>query len=39
LNFPIDVVQDKVGELKAQMKSGLFLNKLEVCASLPLNYL
>lgn len=30
LNFPINVVQDKVGELKVQMKSGLFLNNLEI---------
>ncbi|CAN6300908.1 unnamed protein product [Urochloa humidicola] len=29
LNFPIDVVQDKLSELKAQMKSGLFLNQHE----------
>ncbi|XP_034574764.1 uncharacterized protein [Setaria viridis] len=29
LNFPIDVVQDKLSELKAQMKSGLFLNEHE----------
>jgi hypothetical protein len=33
LNFPIDVVQDKLSELKAQMKSGLFLNEHEVCAT------
>lgn len=33
LNFPIDVVQDKLSELKAQMKSGLFLNEHEVCAA------
>lgn len=33
LNFPIDVVQDKLSELKAQMKSGLFLNGHEVCAA------
>ncbi|OEL12609.1 hypothetical protein BAE44_0026373 [Dichanthelium oligosanthes] len=30
LNFPIDVVQDKLSELKAQMKSGLFLNEQEI---------
>ncbi|PUZ41088.1 hypothetical protein GQ55_9G475600 [Panicum hallii var. hallii] len=30
LNFPIDVVQDKLSELKAQMKSGLFLNEHEI---------
>lgn len=30
LNFPIDVVQDKLNELKAQMKSGLFLNEHEI---------
>lgn len=30
LNFPIDVVQDKLSELKAQMKSGLFLNGHEI---------
>ncbi|CAL4939368.1 unnamed protein product [Urochloa decumbens] len=30
LNFPIDVVQDKLSELKAQMKSGLFLNQHEI---------
>ncbi|XP_015689688.2 uncharacterized protein LOC102700228 isoform X2 [Oryza brachyantha] len=30
LNFPIDVVQNKVSELKAQMKSGLFLSQLEI---------
>jgi len=27
------VVQDKLSELKAQMKSGLFLNGHEVCAA------
>ncbi|KAL5218394.1 hypothetical protein ABZP36_019078 [Zizania latifolia] len=30
LNFPIDVVQNKLSELKAQMKSGLFLSQLEI---------
>ncbi|XP_062211282.1 uncharacterized protein LOC133912515 [Phragmites australis] len=30
LNFPIDLVQDKLSELKAQMKSGLFLNDREI---------
>lgn len=33
LNFPIDVVKCKLNELKAQMKSGLFLNEHEVCAT------
>ena len=31
LNFPIYEVQDKLTELKAQMKSGLLLNSYEVC--------
>uniref|UniRef100_A0A0A9EX07 DUF7036 domain-containing protein n=1 Tax=Arundo donax TaxID=35708 RepID=A0A0A9EX07_ARUDO len=30
LNFAIDVVQDKLSELKAQMKSGLFLDEHEI---------
>ncbi|TVU47035.1 hypothetical protein EJB05_06611, partial [Eragrostis curvula] len=30
LNFPIDVVEDKISELKAQMKSGLFLDEHEI---------
>uniref|UniRef100_A0A0E0KDS0 DUF7036 domain-containing protein n=1 Tax=Oryza punctata TaxID=4537 RepID=A0A0E0KDS0_ORYPU len=30
LNFPIDVVQNKLSELKAQMKSGLFISQLEI---------
>ncbi|KAG8097275.1 hypothetical protein GUJ93_ZPchr0013g36666 [Zizania palustris] len=30
LNFPIDVVQNKLSELKAQMNSGLFLSPREI---------
>lgn len=31
LNFPIYMVEDKLSELKDQMKSGLLLNSYEVC--------
>lgn len=31
LNFPINKVEDKLSELKDQMKSGLLLSSYEVC--------